>query len=63
MIEKQKLGVVDLNQDGTHYFDLHHTPDDTLDKVDPADLAQNVAAWTEVLRIVANEPGPIVAAD
>lgn len=63
VIEKQKLGVVDLNQDGTHYFDLHHTPDDTLDKVDPADLAQNVAAWTEVLRIVANEPGPIVAAD
>ena len=26
---------VGLNQDGTHYFDLHHTPDDTLDKVDP----------------------------
>jgi carboxypeptidase Q len=62
VIEKQKLGVVDLNQDGTHYFDLHHTPDDTLDKVDPADLAQNVAAWTEVLKIVANEAGPIAAA-
>ena len=26
---------VGLSQDGTHYFDLHHTPDDTLDKVDP----------------------------
>lgn len=62
VIEKQKLAVVDLNQDGTHYFDLHHTPDDTLDKVDPSDLAQNVTAWTEVLRIVANEPGPIAAA-
>ncbi|CAH0497085.1 M28 family peptidase [Novosphingobium sp. CECT 9465] len=62
MIEKQKLAVVDLDQDGTHYFDLHHTPDDTLDKVDPADLAQNVAAWTEVLKIVANEAGPIAAA-
>lgn len=54
VIEKQKLAVVDLNQDGTHYFDLHHTPDDTLDKVDPVALAQNVAAWTEVLKIVAN---------
>lgn len=62
MIEKQKLAVVDLDQDGTHYFDLHHTPDDTLDKVDPADLAQNVAAWTEVLKIVANEAGAIAAA-
>lgn len=62
VIEKQKLAVVDLNQDGTYYFDLHHTPDDTLDKVDPSDLAQNVTAWTEVLRIVANEPGPIAAA-
>ena len=25
---------ITLNQDGTHYFDYHHTPDDTLDKVD-----------------------------
>lgn len=62
IIEKQKLAVVDLDQDGTHYFDLHHTPDDTLDKVDPVELAQNVAAWTEVLKIVANEAGPIAAA-
>ncbi|MGE0774816.1 MAG: M28 family peptidase [Sphingomonadaceae bacterium] len=59
IIEKQKLAVIDLEQDGTHYFDLHHTPDDTLDKVDPAMLEQNVAAWTAVLKIVANEPGEI----
>lgn len=61
-IEKQKLAVVDLNQDGTYYFDLHHTPDDTLDKADPADLAQNVAAWTAVLKIVANEAGALTPA-
>ena len=47
---------VGLNQDGTRYFDLHHTPDDTLDKVDPAQLRQNVAAWTTVLAILS---GPI----
>lgn len=34
-----------LNHDGTQYFDLHHTADDTLDKIDPKDLAQNVAAY------------------
>ncbi len=55
----QKLAVIDLDQDGTRYFDLHHTPDDTLDKIDPAQLAQNVEAWRRVLVIVANEPGPI----
>jgi carboxypeptidase Q len=59
----QKLAVIDLDQDGTRYFDLHHTPDDTLDKVDPAQLEQNVAVWAAVLEIVANEPGPISAAD
>ncbi len=53
---------IDLQQDGTRYFDLHHTPDDTLDKVDPAQLRQNVAAWTAMLAVVANAPeaiGPV----
>ena len=59
-----KLGTaaIDLAQDGTHYFDLHHTPDDTLDKIDPVQLRQNVAAWTAMLAIVANAPeeiGPV----
>ncbi|MCL6740243.1 M20/M25/M40 family metallo-hydrolase [Sphingomonas sp. RB56-2] len=43
---------VGLSQDGTRYFDIHHTPDDTLDKIDPAQLRQNVAAWTAVLAIL-----------
>ena len=55
----QKLALIDLDQDGTRYFDLHHTPDDTLDKVDPAQLAQNVEAWRRVLVIAANEAGLI----
>ena len=46
------LPGVGLSQDGTRYFDLHHTPDDTLDKIDPAQLRQNVAAWTTVLAIL-----------
>ncbi len=63
IIAAQKLAVVDLGQDGTRYFDLHHTPDDTLDKIDPVQLEQNVQAWTEVLRIVANEAGPIAGGE
>jgi Zn-dependent M28 family amino/carboxypeptidase len=49
-------GAIDLNQDGIRYFDYHHTPDDTLDKVDPAQLRQNVAAWTAVIAAAANAP-------
>lgn len=54
------LPGVGLSQDGTRYFDLHHTPDDTLDKVDPAQLRQNVAAWTAVLAILTGpvQPSP-----
>jgi hypothetical protein len=48
--------AITLQQDGTDYFDLHHTPDDTLDKIDPAKLRQNVAAYTAFLSIVANAP-------
>jgi hypothetical protein len=46
--------TIDLQQDGTRYFDLHHTPDDTLDKIDPVQLRQNVVAWTATLAILAN---------
>jgi len=50
---------ISLNQDGTRYFDWHHTPDDTLDKIDPVQLRQNVAAWTAMLAILSGgiEPG------
>ncbi|MEA3041983.1 MAG: hypothetical protein QOC65_1472 [Sphingomonadales bacterium] len=49
--------TIELQQDGTRYFDLHHTPDDTLDKIDPAQLRQNVAAWTAMLAVAAEAPG------
>jgi carboxypeptidase Q len=39
------VAIADLNQDGTDYFDYHHTANDTLDKIDPEALRQNVAAW------------------
>lgn len=39
------MAALTLNQDATRYFDWHHTSNDTLDKVDPDELAQNVAAY------------------
>jgi carboxypeptidase Q len=59
IIAAQNLAVIDLQQDGTRYFDLHHTPDDTLDKIDKKQLAQNVAAWTIVLEEVGNYEGDL----
>ncbi|MBX3564437.1 MAG: M20/M25/M40 family metallo-hydrolase [Sphingomonas sp.] len=61
-ILRGKVATVALAQSGLRYFDYHHTPDDTLDKVDPVQLRQNVAAWTATLAIVANaaeEIGPV----
>jgi len=52
----RELGVpaVTLKQNGWDYFDYHHTADDTLDKIDPSDMAQNVAAYAAFTWIVAN---------
>lgn len=43
-----------LSQDGTRYFDLHHTADDTLDKIDRQQLDQNVAAWAALIWLAAD---------
>lgn len=37
--------VAGPQQDGTDYFDYHHTPDDTFDKIVPAQFRQNVAVY------------------
>jgi hypothetical protein len=51
---------VSLSQDGMRYFDIHHTPDDTLDKIDVEQMRQNVAAWTATLAVLSGgiEPEP-----
>jgi hypothetical protein len=43
-----------LVPDPLHYFDYHHTPADTLDKIDPKELAQDSAAIAALAWIVAN---------
>jgi len=52
----KRLGtpVVEFQQDASRYFDLHHSADDTLDKVDPRELAQNVAVWAAFVYTVAD---------
>lgn len=46
-----------LQQNGYDYFDLHHTPDDTFDKIDPEEMAQNVAAFTAFIWLASEHDG------
>ncbi len=48
--------LIDLQQDGTRYFDLHHTADDTLAAIDLGEVQQNVATWTVTLALLADAP-------
>lgn len=45
--------VVTPGQNGMDYFDYHHTPDDTFDKIDPDEFRQNVAVYAAFTYIAA----------
>ncbi|MEO8159880.1 MAG: M28 family peptidase [Arenimonas sp.] len=53
-----KLGMpwAQLAQDGTDYFDYHHTANDTLDKLDSAALDQQAAAYAVMAYAAAESP-------
>ena len=59
-----KTGVLglDLANDATRYFDIHHTADDTLDKIDRTQFAQAIDAWTAMLEVIANTDLPLTPA-
>ncbi len=48
------------SQDGRYYFNYHHTPADTFDKVDPHELSENAAVMTVLAYALADsaEPAP-----
>jgi hypothetical protein len=49
--------VFSLHQDASRYFDIHHSADDTFDKVDPAQLQQAVASVVTFAAVAADMPG------
>ena len=51
------MAALSLTQDGTYYFDWHHTANDTLDKIDPRQLAQNVAVYATFSYMAAQADG------
>jgi carboxypeptidase Q len=50
-----------LDVDGTHYFDIHHTQADTLDKVNPRELALCVATMAVMAYTAADVPVNLAA--
>jgi carboxypeptidase Q len=53
-LRAEGMPVLAMHHDMSAYFDVHHTADDTLDKVDPDALRQAVAAYASVVWIAAN---------
>jgi carboxypeptidase Q len=56
LVEEGVPGI-GLQVDGTRYFWYHHSEGDTLDKLDPAELARCVAAMAVMAYVVADLPG------
>jgi hypothetical protein len=54
-----RVPMMGLRQDTTHYFDYHHSAADTLDKVDPRDLASSAAALAVMTYGLADAPDPL----
>ena len=53
-LAEARVPVFRLHQDGSDYFDYHHTADDVLERVDAKKLDQNVAAWAALLWLIAD---------
>jgi hypothetical protein len=51
------MPVMDILTDSRPYFDIHHTADDTFDKVDPDLVRRNVAAFAAVAYLAAEAEG------
>lgn len=56
-MKKSQVPLLGLLVHAEHYFDFHHTPADTLDKVDPAALAKGVATLATMAYVLAEMPG------
>jgi len=46
LLSNAGMPAINFRPDGTDYFDLHHTENDTLDKIDAEDMKQNTAVYT-----------------
>ena len=55
-IMREGVPGASLDVEGSHYFDIHHTASDTLDKIDPRDLQLCVATMAVFAYTIADIP-------
>ncbi len=55
-VQDGKVPSMSLDVDGSKYFLIHHTPADTVDKIDPVDMAKCAAAVAVMAYVVADLP-------
>jgi Zn-dependent M28 family amino/carboxypeptidase len=59
MLRRFGVPLIELDQDATSYFDVHHSAEDTVDRIDPAHLAQVTAATAVVAYVAAESPATL----
>jgi carboxypeptidase Q len=55
-IQEAHIPGMSLEVDGSKYFLIHHTPADTIDKIDPIEMAKCAAAVAVMAYVVADLP-------
>jgi carboxypeptidase Q len=51
-----KVPMMAYSGDSTKYFTIHHTPADTVDRIDPQDVSKAAASLAAVIYVVADMP-------
>lgn len=55
-VQAASIPAMSLDVDGSRYFVYHHTPADTIERLDPQDVAKSVAALAVMSYVVADLP-------
>ena len=55
-VQEAHIPAMSLDVDGGRYFLIHHTPADTIDKIDPVEMAKCAAAMAVMAYVVAELP-------
>ena len=55
-VQEARIPAMSLEVDGAKYFLIHHTPADTIDKIDPIEMAKCAAAVAVMAYVVADLP-------
>jgi carboxypeptidase Q len=58
-LQRRGVPVMGLNVEGSRYFWYHHSDADTIDKLDPREVALCVATMAVMAYVVADLPEPL----